>query len=89
MAWSRKLPTRLHLNDGRTLTTLADARDLVLHLPKADQAYPHWQSAGDLLLQAAYRGRQDPIFDAGDQFLRALKSDGLLRASPRSEHSRV
>ena len=89
MAWSRKLPTRLHLNDGRTLTTLADARDLMLDLPKVDQAYPHWQRAGDLLLQAAYRGRQDPIFDAGDQFSRALQSDGLLRAPLRSEHARV
>jgi hypothetical protein len=85
MAWSRKFPTRLHLNDGRTLTTLADARDLMLDLPWVEQAYPHWQRAGDLLLQAAYRGRQDPIVDAGDQLKRALEAGGLLRAPLRSE----
>jgi hypothetical protein len=81
MAWSRKLPTRFHLNDGRTLRTLADMRGLMLDLSEVDQAYPHWRRAGDLLLQAAYRGRQDPILDAGDQFTRALEADGLLRAS--------
>jgi hypothetical protein len=78
MAWTRKLPISLYLNDGRTLTTLAQARDLLLDLPQLDQATPHWQSAGELLLQAAYRGRQTPIIDVSKQFSRALHMDGLL-----------
>lgn len=78
MAWTRRLPISLYLNDGRTLTTLAQARDLLLDLPQLDQASPHWQSAGELLLQAAYRGRQAPIFDVSKQFSRALHIDGLL-----------
>ena len=78
MTWTRRLPTSLHLNDGRTLTTLAQARDLLLDLPQLDQANPHWQSAGELLLQGAYRGRQTPILDVSKQFSRALHIDGLL-----------
>jgi hypothetical protein len=78
MAWTRKLPKSLHLTDGRTLTTLAQARDMLLELPERDQAHPHWMSAGELLLQAAYRGRKTPIVDASAEFSRALRRHGLI-----------
>lgn len=78
MSWTRRLPTSVRLGDGRTLTTLAQARDLLLARPRVDQASSHWRSAGELLLQAAHRGRKTSIFDAGDQFSRALHVDGLL-----------
>jgi len=78
MSWSRRFPTCLHLNDGRTLSTLAQARDLVLDLPQQDQANPHWTSAGEFLVQGAYRNRQTPIFDVRTQFSRALQADGLI-----------
>jgi hypothetical protein len=50
MTWSRKLPKPLYLNDGRTLATLAQARDAVLALPQLCQTDPHWQHAAELLL---------------------------------------
>jgi hypothetical protein len=78
MTWSRKLPKPLYLNDGRTLTTLAQARDAVLALPQPHQADQHWQHAAELLSEASNRGRQDPILDAQTQLSRALEAEGLI-----------
>jgi hypothetical protein len=78
MSWSRRLPKPLYLNDGRTIATLAQARDAMLALSRLPQTNPHWRQAADLLLEAAYRGRQDPILDAGMQLSRALEADGLI-----------
>jgi hypothetical protein len=78
MVWSRKLPKPIYLNDGRTIGTLSAARDLMLTLPPGTQANEHWQSAAHLLVEAAYRGRLDPVRDAGIQVSRALQADGLI-----------
>jgi hypothetical protein len=67
MTWHRKLPKTLYLNDGRTVATLAQARDVMLALPQLHQTNTHWQDAAALLLQAAYRGRLAPISDAEAQ----------------------
>jgi hypothetical protein len=73
MVWSRKLPKPIYLNDGRTIGTLAAARDLMLALPQRNQANEHWQCAAELLLEAAYLGRQEPIREAGTQVTRAFR----------------
>jgi hypothetical protein len=73
-----RLPKPIYLNDGRTIGTLSAARDLMLTLPLGSQANEHWQSAAHLLLEAAYRGRLDPVRDAGMQVSRALQGDGLI-----------
>lgn len=78
MAWHRRLPKPLYLSNGHTLATLAQARDFMLAQPQLYQINPLWQSAAELLLQAAYRGRQDPILDVGRQLSRALEADGLI-----------
>jgi DNA-binding SARP family transcriptional activator len=78
MAWSRRLPQTLYLNDGRTIATLAEARDVILALSRLDQTNPHWERAAELLMEAAYRGRLDPIVDVGAQLSRALRADGLI-----------
>jgi len=78
MPWSRRLPTSLRLNDGRTLSNLAQARDLWRDLPPSDQAHPHWIDAGELLLQAAYRGRQAALDDVARQLRLALHANGLM-----------
>jgi hypothetical protein len=56
MVWSRKLPRLIYLNDGRTVGTLAAARDLMLSLPQILQASEHWQSAAKLLLRPPTEG---------------------------------
>jgi hypothetical protein len=78
MIWSRKLPKPIYLNDGRTIGTLSAARDLMLALPLRQQANEHWQSAAELLLEAACRGRLDPVRNAGAQVSRALEVEGLI-----------
>ena len=78
MTWSRRLPQPFYLNDGRTIATLAQARDAMLALSRLDQTNPHWRRAAELLMEAAYRSRQDPIVDAGAELSRALKADGLM-----------
>jgi hypothetical protein len=78
MTWSRKLPKPLYLNDGRTLATLSQARDAVLALPRLHQIDPQWRRAVELLVEASYRERQDPILDVGTQLSRALEAEGLI-----------
>jgi hypothetical protein len=78
MTWSRKLPKPLYLNDGRTLATLAQARDAVLALPRLHQIDLQWRHAVELLLEASNRDRQDPILDVGMQLSRALETEGLI-----------
>jgi hypothetical protein len=72
MTWHRKLPTTFYLNDGRSIVTLAHARDLLLELPAPHRAGDHWVSAGELLLQGAYRSRRDKIADVHAEISRAL-----------------
>jgi hypothetical protein len=78
MSWSRRLPKPLYLNDGRTIVTLAQARDVMVALSRIDQTNPHWRRAAELLMEAAYRGRQEQIQDAGVYLSQALRADGLI-----------
>jgi hypothetical protein len=78
MVWSRKLPKPIYLNDGRTIGTLAAARDLMLSLPSRSQTNVYWQDAAEILLETARNGRIDPLRDAGAQVSRALQAEGLI-----------
>ena len=78
MVWSRKLPRPIYLNDGRTIGTLAAARDLLMSFSERRLDDPHWRAAAALLLEAARLGRLDPIRDAGVQLSRALEFEGLI-----------
>ena len=78
LIWSRKLPRPMYLDDGRTIGTLAAARDFVLGLPMPQRGREHWQQAAEVLLKAAYRGEQDSVQDAGAKLSRALEIDGMI-----------
>jgi hypothetical protein len=77
MPWTSKIGTPIKLRDGRAIVTLSDARALILSLPEQHQARPYWVYAAELLLKAAEPG-QTSIKEAHDQFLRALKGEGLI-----------
>jgi hypothetical protein len=77
MPWTSKIGAPITLRDGREIVTLRDAADLILSLPEAHQARPYWVYAAELLLKAAEPG-QTSIKEAHDQFLRALKGEGLI-----------
>jgi hypothetical protein len=75
VSWSRKLPKRIYLNDGRIVTTLAQAREVwIAH----QHGNPHWVGAGELLLKAAHRNRQTPIVDVHIMFSQVLKASGFI-----------
>ena len=76
MAWSRRLDSPIFLNDGRTIAALADARDLILDLPKHSQRSPRWRYATALLLDASRK--QSAIPEAEAQLRVALKAEGLI-----------
>ena len=77
MSWTRKLPKPIQITDGRTVFTLAHVRDVWLGLSPRHQANPHWRDLGELLMKAAYRGRQASMADVGAQFALALAADGI------------
>lgn len=76
MTWRTKLPAPIALNDGRTLTTLSEARALILSLPGRHQRNEHWQYAAGLLLDSAASGRS--LKETADQLKIALRAEGLL-----------
>jgi hypothetical protein len=53
MPWNSRLRHPIALADGRTLRTLADARDMILSLPERDQLREKWQTLAAVLLSAA------------------------------------
>jgi hypothetical protein len=52
MPWTDQFWKPLKLNDGRTLTTLGDARDLISILPQAAQVAERWLDADEMLVRA-------------------------------------
>jgi hypothetical protein len=64
------------LHDGRTLVTLADARELMRSLPSQRQRDEQWRYVDGLLLEAATgRGAMGRV---KIQLLHALKIEGLV-----------
>jgi hypothetical protein len=79
MRWTSKIPKPVTINDDRTVSPLAEARELMLALPERHhQRNAHWQYAGELLLKAADYGEKYAIMDARAQLTRALKAEGLI-----------
>jgi hypothetical protein len=50
--WKTCLLRPIRLEDGRTIRTLADARDVILQLPEKKLRRPQWQALAGLLLSA-------------------------------------
>jgi hypothetical protein len=65
------------LKDGRELKTLADARRLILSLPKQQQDATSWQFVSELLA-AASQGDRRYMKEFVDQLKRVLAADALL-----------
>jgi hypothetical protein len=76
MPWTDAFWKPIKLSDGRTLTTLGDAREMIASLPALKQAEGHWQDADEMLVRAeAAPSASDDALTAG---VRALKAEGLL-----------
>jgi hypothetical protein len=76
MPWTDSFWKPIKLNDGRTLTTLGDARELIATPPALKQAEGHWQDADEMLVRAAAGpSARDEALAA---VVRALKAEGLI-----------
>jgi hypothetical protein len=73
--WSRPLPRPLVIPDVMTLTTLADVRALVGHLPAEHRAKATWQYVEAQLTKAA-EGKIEPA-EAGAALQIALLLEGV------------
>ena len=76
MRWTSKLPKPIVLKDGRTIASLIQARDFLGTIPALHLKNAHWEYSSDLLYDAAHN--DDVVGTAYDQFLRALRAEGLL-----------
>jgi hypothetical protein len=73
MPWTSKFTTPIALKDGRTASTLADARAVILSLPDYQHRRAYWGYAATLLMKAAQGGQRATIDNAYWQLMRALK----------------
>jgi hypothetical protein len=80
--WDNRLTQVYMLKEGnRVLTTLSDARHLIVHLPEQRSQRPAWRYAAALLLRAAKTGTHKDITFATMQLGRALSIEGMLDGS--------
>ena len=78
MPWSRKLSTPVVLKDGRALSTLGQAREMMLSIPVESRRGQMWRHVAHLLNEAAADNTASPPADAEWQLIRALEFEGLL-----------
>ncbi len=69
LSWSREFDDPISLHDGRSLTTLRDAADYIMGLPKKEAAAPEWQAAIEALMLCSRIG---PTMMARIGVMRAL-----------------
>jgi hypothetical protein len=80
MSWGKKFGEPIRLKGGRELTTLADARSLILGMESWARG-SRWEYAMELLLKAAQTGKNGDVEAAWDQVGRALFTEGLIARS--------
>jgi hypothetical protein len=76
MPWTDSFWKPIKLNDGRTLTTLDDARELISTLPPTAQVAERWLDAEEMLVRA--EATPSASDDALTAVVRALKAEGLI-----------
>jgi hypothetical protein len=76
MSWSRPLTTPIVLKDGRTVTTFAEVRELMVSIPPRYRQGAVWRYVGELLSEAA--NDRAMVAEVEEMLLRGLKGAGLL-----------
>jgi hypothetical protein len=74
MPWSTPFDDPIDLRGGIRLRTLQEAADFIMKLPEAEQQEPRWQTAVEMLINAAETGEGWLTF-ARIGMLRALNAD--------------
>ncbi len=74
MPWSTAFAEPIDLRGARSVRTLQEAADFIMKLPEAEQQEPRWQTAIEMLINAAEAGGGWLLF-ARIGMLRALNAD--------------
>jgi hypothetical protein len=76
MPWTGPFWKPIKLNDGRVLSTLGDARELISTLPPTARIAERWLNANEMLSRATVApSAKDEALAA---VVRALKAEGLI-----------
>ena len=74
MPWSTPFADPIDVRGGRNLRTLQEAADFIMTLPETEQQEARWQTAIEMLINAAETGGSWLLF-ARIGMLRALNAD--------------
>lgn len=88
MTWSRAFPKAFPLANGRVITTLREAGELILGLPDLHRNNGHWQGAMEPLMAAAEDPSAEALDRAARQFSIALRAEGLTPSRRPRKRSR-
>lgn len=77
MYWAKEFIEPFTLKNGRRITTLAEARDLIRQLPEPEQNSRQWEYAAGLLWCAAEYAHARALVDVQRQFSKMLDAQGL------------
>jgi hypothetical protein len=78
MPWSYTFLTQIVLKDGRTISSLMQARAMMIELPVFRQTNSDWRYTAELVFEASRCGDEIALRDAHAQMLSALEAEGLL-----------
>jgi hypothetical protein len=76
MTWDRQFGEPIALLDGRLITTLKDARDVMLTIGSQAQRPAAWRYIAELLKEAA-EGRA-PMNEIEEMLMRALNAEHMI-----------
>jgi hypothetical protein len=76
MPWERGFGEPIALLDGRLISTLSDAREVMLTVAPHARSAAAWRYVGELLKEAA-AGRA-PMTEVEDMLLRALNAEHMI-----------
>jgi hypothetical protein len=78
MNWSKRFKKPIVLKDGRTIASLTQARDLIIHLPRTASRHRPWDDTVDAVYDAAHL-RDGTSIELAHRYLeQSLKADGMI-----------
>jgi hypothetical protein len=78
MHWSKRFRDPIVLKDGRTVTNLNQARELIVQMSRSRSQRVRWDDTVDAVYDAAHLLHRSSVDLARESLELALKADGLI-----------
>jgi len=78
MSWSYTFLTQNVLKDGRTISSLMQARAVIVELSAFRQTNSDWRYTAELVFEASRKGDESALRDAHAQMLSTLEAEDLI-----------